>query len=409
MFIRFFNVMNPLHDEGDASGLGSVSDIEALADTDVEDKEVETPEDEKIEDKEEESEEDKEATEEEDEEDLEEEEEETEVDLSDVRTTTYTDIKKDYPDFFKKFPDVRAALFRDEKYSEILGTPEDATIAVNKASALDRIEENLLKNGDAYDLLETINKQQPKSFEKIALDFLPNLQKMNKELYLEVAALPLKQLLRHAYSEGKDSDLGKAAAWIHRHFFNNLDFEAKVKAEGRVDTKETETEKKLRERLEQIDTREATSFNQAVDNSYVKRMTSTIRESLDKDDRLTEYTKSKLVDDILKDIRVQLSKDARYTNQLGSLFRQAKAAGYSNDFKSRVVHAGLARAKSLIPATRQKLVAEAIKSGKKPDSKDNVKKFTGKVSTKGTSSGKKAISTGKPDRKLTDMDILKGA
>lgn len=340
----------------------------------------------------------------EDKEDEEEEEEDKDKIEEEERITHVKDIKVAFPDFFKKFPDVKAALYRDQRYGEMFGTPDEAETAVEKAGILDKIEDDLIKQGNPTELLNTIKKGDTKSYEKVVSGVFDYIKTNDKELYLEVSAVPIKQLLRACWNEGKgnDTNLGRAAAFIHRWFFNNLNFDDKPKFENREDTKETDTEKRLREKIEQIDQREFTNFKSAVDTSYVTRMTSSIREGLDKDDRLTEYAKSKLVEDIMIDIKNQLNKDARHMNHLNSIWRKAKDSGYTNDFKSSLVNTALARAKSLIPATRQRLVAEALKTSKKKEEKTLEKDKDDKPSQRRSSNPPRRES-----KIQTDLDILR--
>src|SRR6266568_1913196 len=135
-----------------------------------------------------------------------EDEEEKELDL----VTRASDIKKAYPDFFKKFPDVRAAIYRDVQFSQFFATPQDAQVAAERADVLGRIEQDIIQDGNPDKLLKVVADTNKESFEKLALRLLPYLQKEHKEVYYEAAAVPIKQLLRAAFREGngKDGDLG---------------------------------------------------------------------------------------------------------------------------------------------------------------------------------------------------------
>jgi len=394
-----------------ADEIGAVADVEETPETE-ETQEEETSTDETPEGEEEEIEgaegEGKEGEEEEEEETEEEKAEELE---SSERITSYTDIKKAFPEFFKKFPDVRNALFRESRYSEILGTPEDAEAAVHKAGVLDNIERDVIANGDPTEFLNTVKKASPESFEKIALSFLPYLNEANKELYYEVAAVPIKQLLRAAWKEGKgkDTDLGRAAAYIHQYFFGNTNVDTAVKGETKAGEKsgKSKREQELEEQINKINQEKYTSFKGGIDQSYIGSMSKVIREGLDKDERLNEYTKGKLVEDILMDIKTQLDKDTRYQGTLKSLWANAQRSGFSNDFKSRILSTALARAKSLVPNVRQKLVSDAIKSARRKAGNDDDKdknKTRSFVRREGRGTMNSSQKTEKP---LSDLDILR--
>jgi len=59
----------------------------------------------------------------------EEEEEEEELELG-PRRPSFKEIKEKYPDFFKTFPELREAFFRESEYTKIFPTVEDAKEAL---------------------------------------------------------------------------------------------------------------------------------------------------------------------------------------------------------------------------------------------------------------------------------------
>lgn len=338
----------------------------------------------------------------EDDEESEEEDEDSDTPVGDIKA-----IKAKYKDFFKEFPGVKAALYRDQQYSEHFGSPKDAEDTVKKASILDQVNEDLFTSHDPSNLLESLAKDK-NALENVAFEFMRWTMKNNKDLYLELAALPLKQVLRNAWREGNGdkSNLGRAAQFIHKFFFNDTEIGNKVKIEDGKSTSsngDNKAKEAYERRLTQLEEREYNSFKDSVEQSYVRRMTSHVQESLDKDDRLNDWMKSTIVEKIIIEIRNQLNTDSRYMNHVGSLWKQAKTAGFSNDFKSRILNTALARAKSLVPDVRKKLVAEALgkKAKKEKDTDGKVRKFK-KVER--TESREKTPKTNK-----TDADILREA
>jgi len=424
----------PLFIAEDSGGIGTVNDLESLQDEKSEEDDKgagdekaegaekggkkDTGEDDEGEDKESEDEDkleesDEEELEEETEEETEEEKEESEEKELDL-VTRAADIKKTYPDFFKKFPDVRAAIYRDVQFSQFFASPEDAKQASERSDILGKIEDDIINNGNPDKLLKVVADTNKESFEKLSLRLLPYLQKEHKELYYEAAAVPIKQLLRAAYREGngKYGDLGRAALYIHRYFFGDLNLDSKVKGESEVrEEKESEEKKQYRQRLAEIDAREMENFSKSVDASYISRMSKLIREGLDKDERLTEYSKAKLVEDILRGIRKQLESDSRYIGQMKSLFNQAKNSNYSNDLKSRILNTSLARAKSLVPSLRSQLVSEALgqknRNGKVKEKEAAEKKEERREERRETKREHYTREVEKPKKQLTDLDILR--
>jgi hypothetical protein len=323
------------------------------------------------------------------------------------RITHASDLKKAYPDIFKKFPDVKAALYRDQAYSEILGSPKEAEALVAKGNLLDQIEKDLVIDGNPKELLSAVKKDSAESYKKIAYAILPYLQENDKEIYLEVAALPIKQLLRSmAGKYGKETNEYKAALYVHQYFFDNLDLGGKTPVEEGVGTKKTAKEEEYEKKIAAIDQRDYDNFANGTNQSYITRVSKEFRATIENDDRLTEWMKSKLVENGLAEIKAQLDKDPRFGRQMKSLWSQAKSSGYSNDLKSRIVSTALARAKSLVPTVRAKLLAEALGKKKKPEEKNsgdkpNVRKFERARETV-------RRPNNEPKKALTDIDILRG-
>jgi hypothetical protein len=382
-------------------------------DDDDKDKDDNTDDDLDIKDDDEEKDDKEESTEE----DEDTEEEDTDADSDSEVVTRWTDLKAKYPNIGKDFPDIKNALFRNEAFSEVFGSVKDAETAKGRADTLANIEEDLFVKRDPTELLKTISKNDKEVFSDVAFKILPFIQETDKELYFELAALPIKQLVRSALSKGRDdkgnlTNLGKAALVMHQYFFDNQDVNSKVKAEGGEKKTESEAEKEYKKRLAELEGGKQQEFTNSVDQSYVKNMDNYIRESLDKDDRLSDFLKSTLTEKILLSIREKLSKDSRYLNTLESLNKQARASGYTKDFKSRIVNTALVRAKSLVPELRKELVAKALNMKKKvnTENKDNREKKQDKTpNNKQKFRNNNNNSNAKPDKSKSDLDILKEA
>lgn len=413
-----------LYDAPDSDGPGSVGSPDGKDDDDIlnedddkKDKDDADDDDEIVPDGEEDD--DKEKEDEEDEDDDKKEkddEEETDEEKAETdRITHASDLKKAYPDIFKKFPDIKAALYRDQRYSEIFADPDEAEEAVKQASSFRSIEQDLAVQGDPTDLLKTLKKNAPESYEKVVTNTFLYSQQNDKEGYFKLAALPIKQLLRRAFRDGKgkDGDLGKAAMWIHNYFFDNYNFDDKVELEEALGVKKegkSKREQELEERLAKVDQRDYDNFKGSIDTSYITKMTDFIKPALEKDDRLTDWMKSKVIEEILRDINSQLSKDSRYTKGLESLWKQAQSNNFNNDFKSRIINTALARAKSLVPSVRAKKVAEALgKKVKKEEKDEKVRDFKPRDREERHDSQRRESRRDEPKKHLTDRDILRGA
>lgn len=191
--IRLFPFFSP-----DDGGVGVSDDIETLSDNepiteDEPEPEEKTDDTDDIEDHSPQEEDEEEEEDTKDREDTEPDEDEEE---DEKLLTSWTDIKKKYPEFAKDFPDVKAALFRDQRYSEIFGSPSDAEVASGKAETLDRMSADLIDNGDPVNLLDTIVKSNKENAQKMALGVLSYFQEKDKDFYYSLAAVFINLVLK---------------------------------------------------------------------------------------------------------------------------------------------------------------------------------------------------------------------
>ena len=400
----------PSEDQGLLDGSENEDDkVDDKEDDKIEEDDKEVVEEDNKEDDVDDDDEEKEDTEEEDTEDKEDEEEEEED--TDKVLTSWTDIKTKYPDFAKEFPDVKNALFREQQFSEVFSTPAEAKDVLDRVAVFDRLSNDVVDQGNIIDLFDTIKKQNGESFNKIAYSLLPYFQENDKDTYYELAARPIKQLLRAAWHDGngEKTDLGKAAAHIHKYFFKNTNFDEKVKAEtGKEASTKSKREEELESKLSQIEQNKQNDFLSTVDESYVVKMTKHIREGIDKDERLTEWTKSKISDDVLREIQRQLKKDTRYVGAVNSLIRQASQNGFTNDFKSRLINTALVRAKSLVPEVRKRIVSEALRAAGKKESRKREETREPRRENRSSNSSRSTNRSSSPKKPMTDLDILRG-
>ena len=357
----------------------------------------ETP-DEESEDTDEQDDEDEEESEKEDGEDEEEEESEEETkEYSSV--PAISDIKKKFPEFFKQFPEVRAAIFRDQKFSEVFATPKEASIAANQAATLIEMETDLM-SGNSEKLFAAVKKANTESYSKLVSNLLPTLEKSDKDLYMKLAAVPLKKAIRAAIIEGRrkeDKNLEYGAMHLHKFLFDSDDVNEKAEFEQEI-AKKTQAEMDFEKRLAQLDSRDLNTFKTSVDEEYLGKVQAIFDKDID--DSLSAKMRSWMYNDLLKEVNTQLENDQRYMNQMRQLWLQAKNSGNNSVFKAKIVNTALARANQIIPGIKLKLKKEALKSS----SNGHVK--TKKVFTE--NSRERPKTQERPDRSKSDLDIIRG-
>lgn len=346
---------------------------------------------------------------EEEEEETEEEPEEDDEEEPVGALVTAKDLKSKFPDIFKKVPELKAVIYREQQYSQLFSDPKEAQLAASQANVFQAMESDLLK-GDIAPLFDSLKKSDGADFDKLASNILPSLRKLDESTFMKVIAVPLKQVLRRAFSEGTrkgDKNLALSAQHLHNFVFDNTNLNEKSEFESGDISKKSSEQEKYEHKLNELDQRDHKNFKNTVDTEWLGGLHESFFQGFDPDNTLTKWTKDKLFEDAILELNKQLSSDPRHMKNMEGLWRQAKASGYDLSSKSRIVNAALARAKQIMPQVRQKLRSEALAKGGKVSSGDKKKTF--KVTPK-TKTGEQRPRSKNPRNTsdMSELDIIRG-
>ncbi len=342
------------------------------------------------------------------EEDEEEEEEEEEIIGSLV---TAKDVKEKYPDIFKKIPELKAVIYREQQYSQLFANPQEAQDAAGLADTFREMESDIVK-GDFEPLLSAVKNTKDADFNKLAANLLPSMRKLDEQTYMKMLAVPLKQVLRSATAEAKqkgNKNLEYAAQYIHDFIFNDTNINDKAEFETN-ETKANPEEEKYKKKLEELDARDHNNFKNVVDREWLTEVQEVFFDKFDPDNVLSKWTKDKMFEDAVRELNKQLVADPRHMKNMEGLWRQAKASGYNADSKARIVNAALARAKQIIPTVRQKLRSEAFAKSDKTENKDEKRTFKPRNERSGNNGNeKRERKSPRNTSDMSDLDIIRGA
>src|SRR6267142_857521 len=325
-------------------------------------------------------------------------------------------ITKEFPEaekIFKKYPQLRDAYYREGKFSQLYATIEDAEEASVKAESLDAINADLM-DGNTKDILQAINKDNPDSFKKIAANFLPTLQSLDENLFYETAIPLVNTAIRNLYLAGqksKDNNM-MGAAKIMAHFFHGS-YDIPASTERAKDPELENERKKLQDEKNSIEREKFTEFDTSVNDRTRKFLSRTIEEGLDPNKSLSDFTKSKIIDEIIDRVGTELSKDRQHMASINKLWKLASQERFSAKSADRIISAFLSRAKQLIPEIRSKVKSEAL--GTRSKSSDNGRRSTTRETTTGTRVSEKSSRVPTDSKKLdknfwrthSDADLLK--
>lgn len=322
---------------------------------------------------------------------------------------TVKDIKKDFPEFFKKHPEMRGVIYRERQYSEVFTSPQEAQSAARLADTYLQMESDLI-GGNSEPLLKSLKKANDgKTFDDFVSNLLPNLLKVDSETYYKVVAVPLKKALRAALREGEkkgNKNLTASAQWIHDFLFQSADVNEKAEFEDKVkNTEKSPEQAEYEKKIQALDQRDYRNYKTSVDEEWINGVEKFFMDGLDPDNVLSDWTKKKMLEEAISQLNEQMVKDTRYIRSINSLWVQARNSGYERSFKTRIVNTSLARAKQIIPTIRQKLRSDALSERRRQNKdKDNGNKRV----IKNDNSKVKTISNKKDKYKgMSDLDIIR--
>lgn len=379
----------------DVTAIDTSDERKAFDSLDTEEKVDETKSDEKDT---EESKEDGEETEEEIVDEEEKEEENADDDEDEVAADSlYQQLKAKDKNIFKEIPELKEVLFRERAYTERFPTVKDADAALEALNTLNGYNDDIL-SGKSDTILESLERIDKDALKEFVGNFIPSVEKLNKDLYYEMIGPELKKLFR-AYSKHSDERISVSAKNLHYAVFNNHDIDREVGLK-RSESKKSEGEENLTKKQKEFEDRVVHRFTLDVKQSCESRIKRSISSAF-VNSGLSQLMQNKLTEEILNRVGEDLQKDTRHMGGMNSLWRQAKAAEYNDEWKDRIVNAYLSRAKALVPKHRQKVLAEAKLNVKTEEGKE---KKEAKRVIPSNQTGNRSLGQGKIDPKKIDWN-----
>jgi hypothetical protein len=301
------------------------------------------------------------------------------------------DILKKYPNLFKDFPYLEKAYYREQQFTELLPTIEDAKTAVEKANVLDRFENDVIQGGSIETILKAVREENPRSFSKIADEYLPTLAKVDERAYYHVLSNVVKHTIVSMVQESTRSQnepLKYAAQILNQFVFGSSDFSPPTQLfQESPEDKAQENQVKQREQqfIKQAFTTTVTDLNTRVNNA----LRNTIDAHIDPKKGMTEYVRNNASRDALDLLNELVSKDARFRALTDKLWEKAINENFSKESVDRIKSAYLSKSKTLLPSVIKKARNDALRGmGKRARDEDE-------TSTESTSR-KGPISAGRP-------------
>jgi len=276
------------------------------------------------------------------------------TDLLPYERPTTKQIEAKYPELFKDFPSLRHAFFREQEFSKLFPSMEDAKVASENVAIFNDLQADVLE-GTGERLLNSLKEAD--SLKRFSTKFLSNLNKVDRDLHWEVIAPVLEDALRAFYREGKtrgSEDITNAADHLAIFLFGDPDVASGKKSITRqIEEKEPKVDPEQQKwRQERVNT-----FRSDVYDSCIDGITPMIQQGIPAE--TSKFMKDALTKSILTEVDKLIASDKTHQSYVDKLWDKAIASGFNKDSKTSITAAYLARAKSLIPSVRRRLITEA--------------------------------------------------
>jgi len=320
---------------------------------------------------------------------------------------SYTDVKKEFPDLFKKFPQLKTAFFREQEFTKRFGSIEDADEAVESVEAFRAIE-STVKAGNAGEFLDQVSNLSDKAVDRFANNFLPALFEKNQKAYFRVTAPLIRTVLAEVLETGEENgnrNMVNAAKVVHQAIFRD-DRYGKVPMMQRPQVPQDE---ELSQERNEFYAGKHNNLMLDVTKDIRSRLESEISKSVDPTKSMRPGVKKLIIEKIVSGIDKEVSSDPQHMNRIMSLWRRERQSKYSGRYKDSIITAYLSRARTSMPGVRKAVRSEIL--GQQKDEDDNrsskLNRNTNVPSGSASRGSSRQISvTDARKGKLSDKDII---
>jgi len=289
----------------------------------------------------------------------------TEEDLELTTPVRRKEILAKYPQLFKDFPYLEKAYYREQQFTEIYPTIQDAKISAEKAQILDRAEKEVM-SGDITMFLQAAKEENQEAFNKIADNYLPTLRKVDQQAYYHVLGNVIKDTIITMVREGRNlgeqgAPLQAAANILNQFVFGSQNFEPPANLARQVDPQVARAQQEIQQHKQQ---QIMHTFTNVRDDLQVKAdnvLKSTIDGHIDPNGSMSEYVKTHATNEAFGKLETLISQDTRFRSLLDKLWEKAFQSGFDKESTDRIKSAYLSKAKTLLPSVIKSARNTALK------------------------------------------------
>lgn len=279
------------------------------------------------------------------------------------------EILAKYPNLFKDFPYLEKAYYREQQFTEIYPTIDDAKDAQSKAETLDQYESHLMQ-GSVESILKAIKAEDENAFFRLADNYLGALWNTDKMAYHHVVGNINKMTIAYMVQEGKklqNDGLIQAAHILNQFVFGKGEWEPPTNL-----AQNQQQDPQLNQDRIQFNQQRFESARDDLQVRLSNALTATIEQHIDKQNSMTSYVKKAACNDAMGHLQRLINGDKRFQAIKDKLWQRAAQENFSKESVDRIRSAFTTRAKTLLPTVIKKARAEALKGlGKRARDEDD--------------------------------------
>ena len=272
------------------------------------------------------------------------------------------EILKVYPDLFKKFPYLERAYYREQQFTEMFPTIEDARQSLEKVESFNNIEKELL-SGNTTNILKALKEEDNDAFYKLVDNYLPVLADVDEKAYHHVIGNTIRHTIISMLEEAKTSgsqELNEAAVILNQFAFGSSTFTRPGNL-SKSESKDTKEEDRISEREKQFNQKQFESSKNDLNTRVNNVIRSTIESHIDPKESMTDYVRKNAVRDAQETLADLIDKDTRFKSLADKLWEKAFESDFSRESVERIRSAYLAKAKTLLPSVIKKARNEGMR------------------------------------------------
>ena len=295
-----------------------------------------------------------------------EEEEPSEEDLQLITPVRRQEILKKYPNFFKDFPYMQVAYYRDRQYTEIFPTPQDAKEAAQAKETLQRFESDVMK-GNTENILKAVKEENPQTFNRLVDNYLVTLANVDQNAYYHVLGNigrhTIMGMVQEARRLGVNNDpqnpgpgnvLQQAAQILNQFLFGSSEWTPPKNLSTEPKPEESQREREIQHREQQFVRQQFESSRNDLNNRINNAVKNTIAANIDPKNTMTDYVRASAEREAMETLEELFSKDISFNRLKDKLWEKAFEEGFSPESLAKIRTAYNAKARALLPSVIKK-------------------------------------------------------